>query len=209
MSLLANESYANPSTPLWLSAGGGAVPSLTVTGTLTAGDVNVNNGQLFPNQAVLQFGAGLPYGMEISSPSGIDGQINTDAGIYFGRKGTNGGSTSITPGIAPNTDVVTVGGTLSTQKLLAGAGMAGTGSIPIGQTNVTIAASQVTASSLIFFSRTGTSGGPGAGPAQGTISYRPADIVTGVSFKAYLVDSSGIGIAASNTSADFVWMIVN
>lgn len=124
MSLLGTQVYANPDTSCWVSANGGTitgtlvVDNLDVTGSAQVAGIIVDNGQVFPTQALLELGAGANIGMEMSSPGGIGGQINTNDNIYFGRKGTNGGSTFITPGAAPNTDTMTVGGVLTTTGVI-------------------------------------------------------------------------------------------
>lgn len=210
MSLLGSQVFASASKPCWLSADDGVAGDLLVTGNLT-----INGG--FPNTSKLLLGAGLNAKPEIYTPDGLVGYFNSDDAIVFGRKGTSTttNTTNIQPSVFPNQDVFTVAGTLTaqgvtTQGLSAGTGMTGTGSIAIGATNVVINASKVTATSQIFLSRVGAaSAGPGAGAAQGNLTYRVADIVPGVSFKVYLVDINGVSIAASNVAATFVWMVVN
>jgi hypothetical protein len=109
-----------------------------------------------------------------------------------------------------NLDNLIVGGNVTMQSMSAGSQMAGIGTITVGQDSVTIPSTKVTATSLIFLSHIGPAvAGPGSGPAQGNLTYRPADTVPGVSFTAYLVDITGISITAATQDATFVWMIVN
>jgi hypothetical protein len=109
-----------------------------------------------------------------------------------------------------NLDNLIVGGNVSMQSMIAGSQMAGIGTIVVGANNVVIPSTKVAANSLIFLSHIGPAvAGPGSGPAQGNLTYRPLDIVPGVSFTAYLVDITGISINAATQDATFVWMIVN
>ena len=217
MSLLGSQVFASASKPCWLAADDGIAGDLLVTGNLT-----INGG--FPNSSKLKLGAGLNVQPEIYTPDGLNAYFNCDNQIVFGRLGdstpTNRTNLQINTS-APNTDVFTVAGSVAAQSatltgtvslgnIIGGAGMSGTGSIAIAASNTTIAASQVAAGSKIFLSRVGAaSAGPGAGAAQGNLTYRVADIVPGVSFTVYLVDIDGVSIAASNVAATFVWMIVN
>lgn len=116
MSLLGTQVYANPTSPCWVSTAGGSISgALTVDGTLNVTGASTLANTLFTTTAgaVVGLGAGVNVGLELRS-DGVDGNINSDGVIYFGREGTVGGSTSITPGATPNTDVVVIGGRLTT-----------------------------------------------------------------------------------------------
>ena len=227
MSLLINESYANPSTPLWVPVTGGVIDgnlqvngNLGVDGTARAtltitsltGDVEAS-GSLKGQSVALRTPAGLPTNASIST-NGVVPTIMTVASneIDFGLPATPA-NTKLTMSLPPPLgvgDVLTVGGRVEMQSMKAGPQMVGTGSIAVGQTNTGIATSAVTASSTIFLSRIGAAAlGPGAGAAQGNLTYRPADIIPGVSFTVYLTDSIGVITAASLVDAEFVWMVIN
>jgi len=214
MSLLGSQVYANPNTPCWVAAGNGEVGNLIVNGTLTTeGSVNLNlgNGNYVMS---LNDATGTIQYAQIFAGSANGGRlyVNAPGDIYFGRPGSgNSANTSLTLSAAGSgLDVLTVGGKVQAQALGLGTGASGTGAITVGTSNVTIASTKVTATSQIFLSHVGApSAGPGAGAAQGNLTYRVADIVPNVSFTVYLTDITGVSIAASNVDATFVWMVVN
>lgn len=116
MSLLGSQVYANSTTPLWLSASGDTINgNLTIDGTLDVTGPSTLANTLFNTTigALIGLAASGNVGMELRT-DGVDGNINSDGVIYFGRTGSTGGSTTITPGATPNTDVVVIGGTLTT-----------------------------------------------------------------------------------------------
>lgn len=244
MSLLGSQVYANSSTPLWLSVSGDVINGdFTVTGTLEVeGNTTLSTLDVvrtFPSLGVISVGTTLNQGLELTSDaSGTSGQINTDFDLYFGKKGTSGGNTFLTPGVGVNTDAMTVGGTLTingtlsippgsdiiadeidVSDLAAGAiflptggtnPTAGTASIPVAADNVVVSTTAVTANSIVLVTRMGAvSAGPGAGSGQGTIVVNSAQIVPNVSFRADLTDGDGVTVAASNVDAEFSWVIIN
>lgn len=223
MSLLGTQVFANPTTPIWLGTNGGTIDGLvTINGSLEV--QGVGEGLIRCNELLVQgeasaqeYGFLTPLNLPaLSSLTLLNPGLNTETLIVSSAqqidfvKGPGGANTSLilsAPG--SGLDNLTVGGVVGAQSFALGAQAAGTGAIPVGQTNVVIPSTKVTASSLVFLSHTGTGGGPGNGPAQGNLTYRPPDIVPGVSFTVYLTNELGIGTAASNTDATFVWMIVN
>lgn len=116
MSLLINESYVNPNTPLWVSATGDTIDgNLTVNGSLLAkGSVEIENGA---TGIVFQNAAGTSTGLKVSTDAaGTNGAIETNAVVYFGRSGAGStANTSFTPSAAgTNGDVLAVGGRITT-----------------------------------------------------------------------------------------------
>lgn len=120
MSLLVNQSYANPSTPLWLSSGGGTITgNLTIDGNLAVDgpaqffgghSVKIANPSTLylANTGQSQAGA-LLYSDNAATPNGF---IETNGTIYLGRIGASTtANTSFIPS-APTTngDVLSVGG---------------------------------------------------------------------------------------------------
>lgn len=214
MSLLINESYANPAKPLWASAGGGTINgNLSVIGIISAtGDIFTSSPKSFRSadgasgQPVASFGS---TGNPTLGPAYA--LIGGETGIRFTRNGQTTGNTELLVTTAgSNNDNLSVGGKVGMLSMGAGADMAGVGTIGVGTTNVVISSTKVTANSLIFLSHRGTpSAGPGAGQPQGNLSYRPSEIVPGVSFKVNLTDSTGVIVAASLVDVPFVWMVIN
>lgn len=220
MSLLINESYANPAKPLWVGAGGGTITGnlvvnggINATGTIGAnGDMITSSPDFFRS---LDGVSGQPAGTFGSTGNPTTGPayalLGGFTGIRFTRSGATTGNTELLVTTAgSNNDNLSVGGKVGMLSMGAGADMAGVGTIGVGTTNVTISSTKVTANSLIFLSHRGTpSAGPGAGQPQGNLSYRPSEIVPGVSFKVNLTDSTGVIIAASLVDVPFVWMVIN
>jgi hypothetical protein len=128
MSLLINESYVNPTTPLWVSATGDTIKGdLIITGDL---DVDGNTDLKGPQTtvegqlAVLNSGSGIAFqdatvvatGMTLFTDTpATNGFIETNGTLYLGRfLAGNTANTSFTPS-APTTngDVLAVGGRIS------------------------------------------------------------------------------------------------
>lgn len=128
MSLLGTPVYANPSTPLWVSAGGGAISgNITTTGSVTA-QSGMNTWD--PNgYAVLNTTGGFVQS-QFTHASG-NTLIKSADPIIFTKVGAVTGNTSLTTSTAGvNADVLAVGGSIQ-QKDQAGA----TGMVIYSQSN--------------------------------------------------------------------------
>jgi hypothetical protein len=215
MSLLGTPVYANPDTPIWVSANGDTITGdLIVTGTVEAGAVEVANG----GAGYQIVGAGpstvsVFQHLEGFSPATY---IRSNDPIVFSQIGAPSGNTSLVQSVqGANADVLTVGGTVSTIRLNLAAGAAlstvGTATILVGQTNIVVPTTSVTANSKIFVSHAGAAAaGPGAGAAQGGLTVNPALIVPGTSFRIDLVDpTTGIAVAASLVGVPVNWFFIN
>lgn len=114
MSLLANESYVNPTTPLWASATNGTIANLSVTETAdfqgTLVRIRATDKLYFTSSN------GATTGMLEYTDNGTNGFIETNGSIYLGRTlAGNTANTSFTPSAATtNADVLAVGGRIST-----------------------------------------------------------------------------------------------
>lgn len=140
--------------------------------------------------------------------------IQSDDPLFFSRIGLPA-QTSLTLGVSPAPDTLSVGGTVAAQRLSLTTGGAapscGSGAILVGQTNVVIPTTVVTANSIILVSHSGAAAaGPGNGAAQGGLTVNPALIVPGVSFRVDLVDpTTGIAVAAAVVNSEFNYLIIN
>lgn len=222
MSALIRQSHANNEIPLWLSE----IPqNAEFDGTVTV------NGDIVTDGALNSVGLSLKNQQHISifdtnnnEIGRLEAQTNgvypanssvvlscaPGGGMGFGGIG-NTNNTVLVPGATPNTDLFSVSGkiTCSALAIQTSRGV-GSGTIPIGATNVVINTPNVTASSSIFFTYTGVpSAGPGAGVSQGNLIVNPAFIVPGTSFRVDLTDKDGVSVAASNVNVTFYWMIIN
>lgn len=218
MSLLGSQVYANPSTPLWLSSGGGAVSGsltvkddLNVVPSVTSGSSTIALGP--------QPSGDYPYTSLIeSTPVDILTSLGSELRFYT-RENILATPPTLAMTIDSTQNVTMTGGLtvdeVATNKLIlptTGAGpTAGTASIPAGNDNVVVNTTAVTADSIILTTRMGNaSAGPGIGTGQHIIMVQSTQIVPGVSFEAFLVDAiTGIKIAADTVSADFSWVIIN
>ena len=144
MSLLINESYVNPNTPLWVSATGDTIDgdltvngNLAVTGnaTFTGTSVRIQSADKLYFTNAIGSSTGL---LEYSDPTGVNGSIETFGTLYFGRLLTgNTANTSFTPSAAgTNGDVLAVGGRITTAP---GGGISPVSS-PTALVNVTLGA---------------------------------------------------------------------
>lgn len=217
MSLLGAQVYANPDTPCWLSTQGG-----TVDGNVSAAVFEASSGYIAPQGGgklglVFQDASGSQqFRLACLGPASPRNIIQTNAPLYFNQIGTANGNTSLTvSAFGANADLLNVGGTLAAQRLSLTTGGAapscGSGAILVGQTNVVIPTTVVTANSIILVSHSGAAAaGPGNGAAQGGLTVNPALIVPGVSFRVDLVDpTTGIAVAASLVNAEFNYLIIN
>ena len=86
----------------------------------------------------------------------------------------------------------------------------GTGTIPVGATNVVINTTAITANSKVFMSFVGSpSAGPGNGPSQGNLIHNSGLVVPGTSFRIDHTDTNGVSTAVAGQNVTFVWMIIN
>jgi len=112
MSIVIRESHANNSQPLWLSAAGGEIPPITVEGTITADEdiifqasdnAAVTNGRIVASDVA----TGRLY-------------VQADTDIAFTKIGVGLTNTVLTLGTGGNNDdVLTVGGTIDTDTIVA------------------------------------------------------------------------------------------
>lgn len=215
MSLLGTQVYANPDTPLWVSSSGDTINgNLTVTGSVSTGTgvATIEGGGLGGFEVLTSGGAQTLRLQHITGRS----ILQTNDPLYFNQIGTAQGNTYFQTSVfGANADLLNVGGTLATQKLSVATGGAapscGSGAILVGQTNVVIPTTVVTANSIILVSHSGAAAaGPGNGAAQGGLTVNPALIVPGVSFRVDLVDpTTGIAVAASVVNSEFNYLIIN
>jgi hypothetical protein len=136
--------------------------------------------------------------------------ISSDDPIFFSRIGV-GAQSSLTCSVAPADDIFATGKVVAQKLELNSPNACGRNTIPVAATNLVVASTAVTASSIIFVSHAGASAaGPGNGSAQGGLTCNPALIVPGVSFQVDLVDpATGIAVAASVVGVDFNYLVIN
>lgn len=222
MSLLGTQVFGNPTTPCWLSTQGGVI-----TGNVTM------EGALYTDEGVIAQVGGGKAGFQFQDPSGNEtfrlaslgpaspqNIIQSTFPLVFTQIGqANGNTRLVTSTVGANADVLTVGGTANVGTLGAlrmslatgAAGITGTATIAVGQTNIVVNTTAVTANSKIFVSHAGApSAGPGAGAGQGGLTVGTATIVPGTSFRIDLIDpATGISVAASLVDVPINWLIVN
>lgn len=223
MSALQRQTYANTVDPLFVKTNGNSVVEGTVTADsfVTQGGVGTQGIRL-KNEQYISFtdepATPVVEGLRIYSaatggpPDQTFAQIeipSTSTGLFFSQIGQAANSFIRPSAFGAGADTLSIGGTVSTNRLTLGAQSCGTGSIAIGATNVVINSTAVTATSKIFLSHTGSpSAGPGAGAPQGNLTVNGTLIVPGTSFRVDLTDIDGISIAASNAAATFNWLII-
>lgn len=113
MSLLGKQVYANPSTPVWLSATGGTISgNLVVDGTITAASDIISGTEVdAPSLRVID-GSGATV-MSLANIAG-NSVIQSTAPIKFTQLGTGSGNTTLTQSVAgANADLLAVGGTIT------------------------------------------------------------------------------------------------
>ena len=113
MSLLGNNVYANPSTPIWLSATGGTITgNLIVDGTITSTSDIISATEVDAPSLRLIDGSGATV-MSFANIAGSN-CVQSTAPIKFTQLGTGSGNTSLTLSAAgANADNLTVGGTIN------------------------------------------------------------------------------------------------
>lgn len=213
MSLVGSQVFANAATSCWLAADNAQAGDLTVNGTFTTeGPVNLNLGDgdyvVSMNNA-----AGTVQYAQLFAGSLNSGRLYVNAGgdIYFGRPGSgNGANTTLTLSAGgANTDVLAVGGTVST-RALASSTCSGTATIPVGAAFVVVNCPVVQAGSKIILSKKGIAQSPAAaGPGQNNLSYEPAATIPNTSFKVWVVDILGVTIPVGVTDVLFDWLVIN
>ncbi len=222
MSLLINESYVNPAQPLWVSTNGG-----TIEGELTVKDEISIAPSVTSGSSTLALGPGVapdyPYTSLIQSvPVDIATSVGSELAFY-----TRQNILATPPAIAmriDSTQNVTMFGNLQVNNILTGnvsanaitlpvvgpGPTAGKAFIPAGSDNVVVPTTAVTADSIILVTRMGNQAtGPGIGSGQQFIMVPSAQIVPATHFEAFLVDASGIVVAANTVNAEFSWVIIN
>lgn len=217
MSSLIRQSHANNDKPLWVSTSGSSVVTgdIALTGNLSAKYIEARSGFSLLDNSNPQTQV-LSIADATNNPSGSPiFQVGAGGQFRFGLFSQAAANTTLTPS-APGSglDNLTVGGVVATNKLnisTAGAGAScGTGTIPVGATNVVINTTAITASSKVFFSYVGSpSSGPGAGPSQGNLIFNSGLTVVGTSFRVDHTDATGVSTAVSNVPCTFNWMIIN
>lgn len=224
MSALQRQTYANTVDPLFVKTSGNSVVEGAITAELFVTDgpvasqgIRLKNEQYisFTDEPALPVVEGLRiYSAETVTPGITFSQIavQPNATLYFSQLGQSGNS-YITPGpysLANPQDIMVVGGSFSTSKLFLGAQSCGTGTIPVGATNVVISSTAVAAGSKIFLTFFGSpSAGPGKGVSQGNLIVNQGLIVPATSFRVDLTDADGVSVAASAVDVTFHWFLVN
>lgn len=224
MSLLGSQVYANPSTPIWVSAGSpaslvapvaisGNAVSINATGQINclslntsgAGGVVCREGAGGGFQILDATGAFLRSRVQhILAPAGAT-VIQSDDPVVFTRIGATQGNTSLTvSAFGANADLLTVGGTVSALNLeledTGAAAVIGTATLTNGTETVNTTACDVT--SYILLTRLGI----GASTALGELR------VSNQGANNFTVVSAQPATPASTETGDesaFHWMIVN
>lgn len=228
MSLLGSQVYANPDTPIWVSANGDTITGdLVVTGSITCTGPGINVVDDGNGFSVLSGGSTVETRIQHIQGIGPRTLFESADPIYFNQPGQVNGNTNLQIS-APlsQADLLTVGGDILvsgtvTTTVLAADGIqlpvgvanapAGKSAILVGTDSLVVPTTAVGANSIVLVTRMGLgSAGPGNSSAQGTVIVPSANIVPGVSFEAFLVDpSTGIYVAASVANAEFSWVIIN
>lgn len=135
MSLLANEVYANSSTPLWLSAN-----NPVVSGTITAGSFTTTPGG---NVRIIDASGNIAMGL--TSQSG-NTYLQSGGPLKLGQPGQVTTNTTFTPS-APgaNLDVLTVGGQINGGGITPVPSIVTTASISVGSSGAAITITPTTA----------------------------------------------------------------
>ena len=113
MSLLGKQVYANPSTPVWLSATGGTMTgNLIVDGTITATSDIISGTEVdAPSLRVIDSNAATVMALANIAGNSV---IQSTAPIKFTQLGTGSGNTTLTQSVAgANADLLAVGGTIT------------------------------------------------------------------------------------------------
>jgi hypothetical protein len=228
MSLLGSQVYANPDTPIWVSATGDTITGdLVVTGSITCTGPGINVVDDGNGFSVLSGGSTVETRIQHIQGIGPRTLFESADPIYFNQPGQVNGNTNLQIS-APlsQADLLTVGGNILvsgtvTTTVLAADGIqlpvavanapAGKSAIVVGTDTVVVNTTAVGANSIVLITRQGApTAGPGNGANQGTITVPSTAIVPGVSFEAYLVDpTTGVSVAASLVNAEFSWVIIN
>jgi hypothetical protein len=228
MSLLGSQVYANPDTPIWVSANGDTITGdLVVTGSITCTGPGINVVDDGNGFSVLSGGSTVETRIQHIQGIGPRTLFQSADPIYFTQPGQVNGNTNLQVS-APlsQADLLTVGGDILvsgtvTTTVLAADGIqlpvgvadatAGKSAILVGTDSLVVPTTAVGANSIVLITRMGLgSAGPGNSAVQGNVVVPSANIVPGVSFEAFLVDpATGIYVAASVANAEFSWVIIN
>lgn len=226
MSALQRQTYANQSNALFVKTSGNSTVDGVISAELfTSIGPQQSQGLRLANEQYISFtdepNTPVKEGLRIYSaatggpPGQTFAQIAMDAsstGIFFSQIGQSANS-YIKPAaysLANPQDIMVVGGSFTTSKLFLGNQSLGTGTIPIGATNVVISSTAVAAGSKIFLTFFGSpSAGPGKGVSQGNLIVNQSLIVPATSFRVDLTDSTGVSLAAANVAVTFSWMVIN
>lgn len=201
MSLLGTQVYANPSTPLWLGAGG----NQTLNGSLFVNGLIRATGDVQSPTAFTIYDPSLNGAGRLTANYSGSVWLQSPSNIKFGQIGqgtTNTTLTISTPGA--NADLLTVGGTVDAQALklanTGGAAVVGSATLASGIATINTTASDVT--SYIFLSRTNLAGAPPQPTGFLRVTNKSAN-----SFSVASVDSTGATLTTDNSSFD--WLIIN
>lgn len=237
MSLLGTPVYANPNRPFWEANSGGAgnFASLTVSpgATNLSTPTTISGSTLFaPGLSIEGAAVGGNAAISFDENTGVQDFIIARSGVplpsltflgvnpagsqnqgVFAWGSVLAPTTVLTYSNVPGGDYLQVGGTLEAQKWASPTGFGasvGSNEIAVGSTSVVVPTTAVTSNSLIFLSHQGPSAaGPGAGAAQGNLTYDPTNIIPGTSFQVELTNSLGVATTAANVNAKFVWWVLN
>lgn len=116
MSLLGKQVYANPSTPVWLSATGGAITgNLVVDGSITADGGIQSLTNVSAPVFVVEDASGNDTGFMRQAGTGAGAGLLFQGDVFkFGKVGTGNVNTTLTTSVfGANTDNLSVGGTLN------------------------------------------------------------------------------------------------
>lgn len=208
-------SQAAANTEIVPSAPGANLDVLNVGGVITTSGTVGSQGLRLKNEQYISFtdepSVPVVEGLRIySAETGTPGltfssiAVQPTASLYFNQIGQSANS-YIKPAAFGGNDELSIGGYLS-----LGAQSCGTGTIPVGATNVVINSTAITATSKVFFSFYGSpSAGPGNGPSQGNLILNSGLIVPGTSFRVDHTDENGISVAVAGVDCTFHWMLVN
>ena len=209
MSLLGTQVYANTITPNWVGANGGTVKGpINIQAPQGAIDFLDSSG----NQ-ISRIVSTKPPGPNPPANEGVL-YLQSDYGVAFSQQDQANWNSALYIDTFQGEDLLDIGGQINTLKLGVSAdpasGMSGFASIAIGANNVVVPTTCIDQGDMIFFTRVGQpSAGPGNGVGQGGLIWADAEIVPQTSFTVRLIDpATGITVTASNTAAEFYWMIV-
>jgi len=116
MSLLFNAVYANPDTPIWLSANGGTISgNLVVDGNIGASGGIISDTNMAAPAYIVEDASGNDVGFMRQAGTGAGAGLLFQGDVFkFGKVGTGNVNTSLTTSaFGANTDNLSVGGTIN------------------------------------------------------------------------------------------------